>query len=200
MAYVDIYGALRLMVRMTDGEDLGSEWIGREGLGVDWRGWLGDFMPAADLLGQIILSEAVKVSVLDRGVRRQLADDERGYRLDMARGELASLGGESRLCGVLICVEDLERFMEPVPTPAKAGRREEHEWVEAKQYLEKIWDERGDPANEQNQVEGWRSDTNVANAVLDHLGKHAKSSPDFGTVRNKIRPWLKDLRARVAFN
>jgi hypothetical protein len=200
MAYVDIYGALRLMVRMTDGEDLGSEWIGREGLGVDWRGWLGDFMPAADLLGQIILSEAVKVSVLDRGARRQLADDERGYRLDMARGELAGLGGEPRLCGVLICVEDLERFMEPVPTPAKAGRREEHEWVEAKQYLEKIWDERGDPANEQNQVEGWRSDTNVANAVLDHLGKHAKSSPDFGTVRNKIRPWLKDLRARVAFN
>jgi hypothetical protein len=82
----------------------------------------------------------------------------------------------------------------------RAGRREKYDWDEAKQYVEKLFREQGDP-NDPGQVNGWRSDTDVADAVVEHFEKLAKKgepTPDPGTVRNKIRPWLGALRERNA--
>jgi hypothetical protein len=120
MTYVDLYEAIRTIVRqspdlaalgepMTDGDEL----LDGEGLGVDVRGWLGARLPAVDRLERAVRSPDIKVSVMDAGRRRQLAADERGYRLSLAQGDLTGPAGEPRLYGNLVHREDLERFVAP---------------------------------------------------------------------------------------
>ena len=90
---------------------------------------------------------------------------------------------------------------EPERPRSRAGRKAEYEWVEAKQYLEKIVHQRGDPDNEHDEAPDWKSDADIARAVLahlEHLAKKGEPTPDLGTVSNKIRPWLKALLARAA--
>jgi hypothetical protein len=82
---------------------------------------------------------------------------------------------------------------------AGAGHPEEFDWIEAEQYAMVLLKARGDPTNRLNQVEGWRSKTDFANAVLDHLQKRASINgeevPSLNTVRNKVPAWLKKFAA-----
>jgi hypothetical protein len=79
---------------------------------------------------------------------------------------------------------------------AGAGRPEEHDWDEAKQYAFSLLKEKGDP-KEPHQVKGWTTNTDVATAVQEHLQKHAPNQepPDLNTVRNRVPGWLKEYRA-----
>lgn len=80
-----------------------------------------------------------------------------------------------------------------------AGRPEVGDWDEAEQYAFLLFKERGLP-DEHGQVEGWRSKTDVAKAVLSHLEERALKSgqgpPDISTVRRRVPGWIEAYRAR----
>jgi hypothetical protein len=85
----------------------------------------------------------------------------------------------------------------PAPHAEPGGRPEEHDWEEARLYALKLLSERGDPTNEADQVKGWKSKTDLAKAVLNHL----KTDPDLSTVRGKVPEWLAEFhKAQVAQN
>jgi hypothetical protein len=82
MAYVDIYKAVRIIMRARPG-----------GIGLDLsRLYLlannPDFQSAVDCVAQAIESPGVEVSVVADGKRRDIADYERSYRFDFWKGEL----------------------------------------------------------------------------------------------------------------
>jgi hypothetical protein len=82
---------------------------------------------------------------------------------------------------------------------AGAGRRPQFDWEDAEMYAMELFRQKGDPTKLENQIEGWRSNTDVANTVLNYLQKLADrnggKAPDFNTVRNKVPDWLKKFRA-----
>jgi hypothetical protein len=82
---------------------------------------------------------------------------------------------------------------------AGAGRPKESDWGDAEMFAMGLFKTKGDPKNPLHQVEGWRSNSDVAKAVLDYLEKLAAKggdkAPDFNTVRNKVPGWLKKFRA-----
>jgi hypothetical protein len=81
---------------------------------------------------------------------------------------------------------------------AGAGRPPVGDWDEAELFAFKLFDERGDP-DEPGQDDGWRTRTDVADAVHQHLvdlaSKSGKEPPDHGTVRRRVPRWLADWRA-----
>jgi hypothetical protein len=80
---------------------------------------------------------------------------------------------------------------------SRPGRKPTHDWSEAKLYFEELWNKRGDPNDDQNKQDDWKSDSDVARHVLDHLVQHAPPDaepPDLSTVRRRLRPLLLDKR------
>jgi hypothetical protein len=58
---------------------------------------------------------------------------------------------------------------------SSAGAPPRHDWEEGQLYLEKLWAQNGDPKLPMNGVDGWRSDTDIAKAVQDHMAKLARN-------------------------
>jgi hypothetical protein len=75
----------------------------------------------------------------------------------------------------------------------RPGRKPTHDWPEAELFFEKLWDKRGDPADEQNKEDGWKSDSDVARCIQEYLGRRAPE-PDLSTVRRRLQPMLADKR------
>jgi hypothetical protein len=82
---------------------------------------------------------------------------------------------------------------------AGAGRREQFDWDDAEQCAIVLLNERGDPTDSLNQLDGWRSKTDLAKAVLDYLEKRAEKTgdavPSLNRVRTKVPEWLKRFHA-----
>jgi hypothetical protein len=78
---------------------------------------------------------------------------------------------------------------------AGAGRPPDHDWEEAEQFVFKSFKERGLP-DELGQVKGWKSNSDVARAVIAHLAKLApdQEEPDLSTVLKRVPGWIKDWR------
>jgi hypothetical protein len=76
-----------------------------------------------------------------------------------------------------------------------AGRPPDHDWEEAEQFVFKSFKERGLP-DELGQVKGWKSNSDVARAVIAHLAKLApdQEEPDLSTVLKRVPGWIKDWR------
>jgi hypothetical protein len=84
-----------------------------------------------------------------------------------------------------------QQQVKPAAPPRRSGGRpEKHVWEEARLYALKLLSERGDPTIERDQVKGWKTKTDLANAVLKHL----KSNPDLSTVRGKVTDWLAEFQ------
>jgi hypothetical protein len=79
---------------------------------------------------------------------------------------------------------------------SRAGRKPKYDWVEAELFVSQRWEQWGDPCDDQNQRDGWRSDSDIAKHVLEHLAKLAPDTepPDLSTVRKWLRPALADKR------
>ena len=89
----------------------------------------------------------------------------------------------------------------PPPVRRKAGRRETHDWDEATALLGKLWQTKGDPDIPDNQVEGWKSETDIWAAVSEHLGdvykkrrQNKQDAPDLSWVRRKLKFEVERLR------
>jgi hypothetical protein len=72
----------------------------------------------------------------------------------------------------------------------KHRRKPKYDWVEAELFVNQRWEQWGDPCDDQNQRDGWRSDSDIAKHVLEHLAKLAPDiePPDLSTVRKWLRP------------
>lgn len=105
--------------------------------------------------------------------------------------QMASLARPSTQARQQAKSAETQRQRKKKASPNKpGGRPNEHDWEEAGLFALKLLSERGDPTIERNQVEGWKSKTDLANAVLEHL----KSSPDLSTVRRKVPVWLAEFQ------
>jgi hypothetical protein len=94
------------------------------------------------------------------------------------------------------------------PSPAKstrqkstAGRARVHDRDEAIAFAKKLLADRGDPKQALNATTGWRSDTDIARHVADHLEKHDKEQapPEVSTVSKWLRPVLGEYRAQQTY-
>jgi hypothetical protein len=90
-----------------------------------------------------------------------------------------------------------------VPPPATEIRKEsnagappQYDWDEASQYIEKLWENLGDPRDPLNAKDGWKSDYDIARSVVDHLEElyPDQEPPPAKTVADKLRPKIKRLR------
>jgi hypothetical protein len=83
---------------------------------------------------------------------------------------------------------------------AGAGRPAQYDWEDAKLYFLNLLKERGDPEDPAEQDEGWRSITDVSNAILDYMEKRAEKAgtraPDLSTIRRRVSRWLTAWRAQ----
>jgi hypothetical protein len=91
------------------------------------------------------------------------------------------------------------RIEQKAPTRSNAGSPPQFDWEDAEMFVMKLLQEKGDPKKPENQGQAWRTNTDIAKAVLDYLQKRAKVTrekvPDFNTVRNKVPGWLQKFRA-----
>jgi hypothetical protein len=85
----------------------------------------------------------------------------------------------------------ITKMLQPPSEKRRRGRKPTHDWEEAGLFFEQEWDKRGDPADEQNKGDGWKSDSDVARHVLEHLTRlPSPTEPDLSTVRKWLRPVL----------
>jgi hypothetical protein len=113
MTYVDVYSATRAIMRLMSGGKVTAR----------FHDLVGDpvFELAVAVLREAIRSPDVKITVAAGGGRRPIADDERGYQLEFWKGELVDNFLTTRqppLLNLLICADDLERFVVPKGEPA----------------------------------------------------------------------------------
>jgi len=90
------------------------------------------------------------------------------------------------------------KALEGTTPKSGAGRPSEYDWDEAKQFFEREYGRRGDPRKPDNQVNGWRSITDAAQAVMAHLERHEGKSPDESTARRRVSSWLDEFEKREA--
>lgn len=95
------------------------------------------------------------------------------------------------------------RFRKVVPQsrPRKgAGRKEQHDWVEAELCALRLLNERGDPTCPLDATKGWRSKTDLAEEVRKHLEKQCvrtgEAPPSPSAVRSKAPVWIATYRAQ----
>jgi len=91
------------------------------------------------------------------------------------------------------------------PTPKKkrrkaklarrAGAPEQHDWEEGKLFVMQELETRGNPLDKNNQIKGWKTISDVAKLVRDHLGKLSKDGvrPDMSTTRGKVPAWIEEF-------
>ena len=77
----------------------------------------------------------------------------------------------------------------------KKGRAPKHDWGEGKLFGEQLLKDRGDPTRPENQVEGWRSQADLARAIVEHMAKHSASGeePPFSTAKELASELLECL-------
>jgi hypothetical protein len=97
-------------------------------------------------------------------------------------------------------LEPAARAEESMPEPARRGHPKEYDWDEGLQFMRRELDERGDPKNPINAVEGWRSDADVARLVAAHVALPDGRQPDPKHTARVIRPELQKWRAEQSRN
>jgi hypothetical protein len=79
---------------------------------------------------------------------------------------------------------------------SRRGRPSLHDWDEARHYAEKIYAERGDFADVQNQCPGWRTATDFAHLIMEHMSRlNDRYEPPFSSAKSFVSGFLKMKRA-----
>jgi hypothetical protein len=74
------------------------------------------------------------------------------------------------------------------------GAPEQYHWDDAFKFMRDLLDKRGDPKKPENRVRDWRSNADVARAVMRYLEGEWEEFPDFKHTERVIRPELKNWR------
>ena len=91
---------------------------------------------------------------------------------------------------------ELEKLVEAeFGVPRRSGRPREHDWGEGKLFGEELLKTQGDPTRPENQVEGWRSQADLARAIMAHMAKHSTDGkePPLSSAQNLAANLLKDF-------
>jgi hypothetical protein len=80
----------------------------------------------------------------------------------------------------------------------RAGAPEQHDWEEGKLFVMQEFKTRGNPLDKNNQTEGWKSISDVARLLIDHLEKLSKDGigPEMSTARGKVSGWIKEFERK----
>ncbi|MCK1447235.1 hypothetical protein IVB34_40120 [Bradyrhizobium sp. 2] len=80
----------------------------------------------------------------------------------------------------------------------RVGPPEKYDWEEAKLFMLRELEARGDFLDPQNNVPGWKSQNNLVDLIIEHLEKRPDVGDDNGpspsAVKNKVKGWLKEWR------
>jgi hypothetical protein len=82
----------------------------------------------------------------------------------------------------------------------RAGPPEKYDWEEGKLYVMRELEQNGDPTQTENQKERWRTQTDVANKLRDHLEKVTGTRPDLTRARRKVKIWIEEFQRVIARN
>ena len=91
---------------------------------------------------------------------------------------------------------ELEKLVEAeFGVPRRSGRPREHDWGEGKLFGEELLKTQGDPTRPENQIEGWRSQADLARAIMAHMAKHSTDGkePPLSSAQNLAANLLKDF-------
>ena len=78
---------------------------------------------------------------------------------------------------------------------SRSGAPEQHDWEEGKLFVMQELKSRGSPLDKNNQTKGWKTISDVARLVIDHLEKLSDDGvgPDMSTTRGKVSDWIKEF-------
>jgi len=81
---------------------------------------------------------------------------------------------------------------------SRAGAPEEHDWEEGKLFVMQELKTRGNPLDKNNQTKGWRTISDVAKLLIDHLEELSKDGvgPDMSTARGKVSDWIEEFERK----
>jgi len=81
---------------------------------------------------------------------------------------------------------------------SRAGAPEEHDWEEGKLFVMQELKTRGNPIDKNNQTKGWRTISDVAKLLIDHLEELSKDGvgPDMSTARGKVSDWIEEFERK----
>ena len=115
-------------------------------------------------------------------------------------------------CRIVVSRDNLDAFLKmsapllkPTPKkkrrkakPSRAGAPEQHDWEEGELFVKQELNRRGNPLDKNNQTEGWKTITDVAKLVRDHLGELSKDGvrPDMSTTRGKVSDWIEEFERK----
>jgi len=77
-----------------------------------------------------------------------------------------------------------------VKQPSRAGRPEKWDWEEGRLFARRELDNNGSPRKKENQIEGWKSVSDLTKLVVDHLSNNGEG-PDFNATWKKVNVWIK---------
>ena len=78
---------------------------------------------------------------------------------------------------------------------SRSGAPEQHDWEEGELFAKRELKTRGNPLDKKNQTNGWKSISDVARLVIDHLEELSEDGvgPDMSTTRGKVSDWIKEF-------
>jgi hypothetical protein len=76
--------------------------------------------------------------------------------------------------------------------PSRAGRPEEWDWEEGRLFARRELERKGSPRRKENQIDGWKSVSDLTRLVVDHLSKNGEG-PDFNAAWKKVNAWIKEF-------
>src|SRR5215471_1189138 len=80
---------------------------------------------------------------------------------------------------------------------SRAGAPEQHDWEEGKLFVMQELKTRGNPLDKSDQTKGWKTISDVAKLVIDHLKKISKDKDyegsDPSTARGRVSGWIKEF-------
>jgi len=83
------------------------------------------------------------------------------------------------------------------PPKSRGGRPRKHDWDEGRAFAEKIFAERGDFAEVQNQTPGWQTEADFARAIMEHMSNPSFGNgvePPFSTAKKFVSDFIKQKR------
>jgi hypothetical protein len=76
--------------------------------------------------------------------------------------------------------------------PSRAGRPEKWDWEEGRLFARRELERKGSPRKKEDQIEGWKSVSDLTRLVVDHLSNNDEG-PDFNATWKKVNVWIKEF-------
>jgi hypothetical protein len=83
---------------------------------------------------------------------------------------------------------------------SRVGRKDAYDWGEAVLFIEKVLNERGDFAEPENAMAGWRSQADLERLVVEHMSPIEGKEPAVSTIRRRVTPTLVKWRLEQVRN